>query len=578
MNTLAKDKISSILKNAFSKAAAAGLLADAAGFDIASLTGAVEVPRDAKNGDFAATHALAAAKKLGVPPRSLAGVLAENIELDGTYFGSVSVAGPGFINFTLSQKWYAEALRVIENEGEAYGASDSGRGERVMIEFVSANPTGPMTIGNARGGVLGDALASVLSRAGYDVRREFYVNDAGNQVALFGKSVDARYMQLVLGENAVEFPEKGYQGEDIKELARLIFDENGDSLAALPEEERVRRFIAFGIPRNTERMKLDLERYGINYDTWFLESSLHASGYVDETVELLIKSGLTYEKDGALWLRNTDFGAEKDEVLRRSDGFYSYDAVDIAYHRNKFAERGFDRVINVLGADHHGHTIRFGATMSAPALREALGIKNGKLEFRLMQMVRLTRGGETVKVSKRTGKAITLSDLLDEISVDACRFFFNAKPDNHLEFDLDLAIRQDSENPVYYVQYAHARICSLIRALAAEGFAVKSVAELEAAPSGAQLSALSGEFEKELIKQLALLPDELALAARELDPSRVNRYVTELATRFHKFYTACRIKGEVPDILSARLKLADLTRGVIKNCLTITGVSAPEKM
>jgi arginyl-tRNA synthetase len=401
-------------------------------------------------------------------------------------------------------------------------------------------------------------------------------------------------MQLVLGENAVEFPEKGYQGEDIKELAKLIYDENDDKLAALPEEERVRRFIAFGIPRNTERMKLDLERYGINYDTWFLESSLHSSGYVDETVGLLIKSGLTYEKDGALWLRNTDFGAEKDEVLRRSDGFYSYDAVDIAYHRNKFAERGFDRVINILGADHHGHTIRFGATMSAPALREALGIRNGRLEFRLMQMVRLTRGGETVKVSKRTGKAITLSDLLDEISVDACRFFFNAQPDNHLEFDLDLAIRQDSENPVYYVQYAHARICSLIRALAAEGFDAKSIAELEAAPSGAQLSALSGEPEvaqkgapllslsglpeRELIKQLALLPDELALAARELDPSRINRYVTELATRFHKFYTACRIKGEAPDILSARLKLADLTRGVIKNCLTITGVSAPEKM
>jgi arginyl-tRNA synthetase len=559
MNTRAKDMINALLSAAFAKAG------------LSAVSGAVEIPRDTKNGDFAATHALAAAKKLGMPPRELARVLSGNIELPGTYFDSVFVAGPGFINFTLSRKWYADTLRAIEEEGGRYGSSDMGGGASAMVEFVSANPTGPMTIGNARGGVLGDALASVLSRAGYNVEREFYVNDAGNQVALFGRSVDARYMQLVLGEDAVPFPEKGYHGEDIKELARIIYDENGASLAALPEDERARRFIAFGIPRNIELMKQHLERYGIRYDTWFLESSLHSSGYADETVELLTKRGLTYEKDGALWLRNTAFGAEKDEVLRRSDGFYSYDAVDIAYHRDKFAGRGFDLVINVLGADHHGHTVRFGATMSAPALREALGIKKGELKFLLMQMVRLTRGGETVKVSKRTGKAITLSDLLDEISVDACRFFFNAKPDNHLDFDLDLAVRQDSENPVYYVQYAHARICSLVSALEADGFSAVPVSKL--APG-----TLGSEPERELIKQLALLPDELALAARELDPSRVNRYVVELAARFHKFYTACRIRGEETPVLNARLKLADLTRGVIANCLSIVGVSAPERM
>jgi arginyl-tRNA synthetase len=569
MNTRAKDMINAILADALRRAAAAGLPVDEA--SAAALQGAVELPRDARNGDFAATHALTSSKKLGVAPRELARALADNAELSGTYFDSVSVAGPGFINFTLSRKWYDETLRAIEEEGGRYGSSDAGGGKRVMVEFVSANPTGPMTIGNARGGVLGDALASVLSRVGYDVEREFYVNDAGNQVALFGKSLDARYMQLVLGESAVSFPENGYHGDDIKELAKRVYEESGTSLAELPEEERVRRFIAFGIPRNIKLMKRHLERYGIRYDTWFLESSLHSSGYVDETIELLTRCGLTYEKDGALWLRNTDFGAEKDDVLRRSDGFYSYDAVDIAYHRNKFAVRGFDLVINVLGADHHGHTVRFGATMSAPALREALGIEKGELKFLLMQMVRLTRGGETVKVSKRTGKAITLNDLLDEISVDACRFFFNAKPDNHLEFDLDLAVRQDSENPVYYVQYAHARICSLLRALAAEGFEARPASEIDVA-------ALSGEPERELIKQLALLPDEITLAARELDPSRVNRYVTELASRFHKFYTSRRIKGEDAPILLARLKLADATRAVIANCLSIVGVSAPEKM
>jgi arginyl-tRNA synthetase len=570
MNTRAKDTINALLSAAFAKAAAAGLLAAPAGGP-EELSGAAEIPRDAKNGDFAATHALAAAKKLGMPPRELARILAENMELSGTYFDSVSVAGPGFINFTLSRKWYVDTLRAAEEEGGRYGSSDMGGGARAMVEFVSANPTGPMTIGNARGGVVGDALASVLSRAGYEVEREFYVNDAGNQVALFGRSLDARYMQLVLGEDAVPFPENGYHGEDIKELARLLHGEYGGSLASLPEGERARRFIEFGIPRNTALMKQHLERYGIRYDTWFLESSLHSSGYADETMQLLAERGLTYEKDGALWLRNTDFGAEKDEVLRRSDGFYSYDAMDIVYHRNKFAERGFDLVVDVLGADHHGHTVRFGATMSAPALRDALGIKKGELKFLLTQMVRLTRGGETVKVSKRTGKAMTLNDLLDEISVDACRFFFNAKPDNHMDFDLDLAVRQDSENPVYYVQYAHARICSLISALEADGFAAVPVPEL----SG---GTLGSEPERELIKQLALLPDEIALAARELDPSRVNRYVIELATRFHRFYSACRIRGEETPVLTARLKLADLTRSVIANCLSIIGVSAPERM
>ena len=434
-----------------------------------------------------------------------------------------------------------------------------------MVEFVSANPTGPMTIGNARGGVLGDALASVMQRAGYDVWREFYVNDAGNQVDLFGKSIEARYLQLIKGEDAVEFPDNGYHGDDIKELARLIHERDGDKYLDMDSAERCKAFVEFGLPHNIALMEKHLERYRISFDKWFLESSLHESGYVAETVKLLENAGHTYEKDGAIWLKNTEFGADKDEVLRRANGFYTYYAVDIAYHRNKFIERGFDRVIDVWGADHHGHAIRFAASMTAPEL----GLEDKKLDFLIMQMVRLVRGNEIVKVSKRTGKALTLNDLMDEIGVDACRFFFNAKPDTHLEFDLDLAIRQDSENPVYYVQYAHARICSLLAALAEEGHK----------PDGSVSAALLREpQERELIKQLAQYTDEIRLAARDYDPSRINRYVTELAARFHRFYNACRIKDAEPELLSARLALCDCTRSVIANALSIIGVTAPEKM
>ena len=436
-----------------------------------------------------------------------------------------------------------------------------------MVEFVSANPTGPMTIGNARGGVLGDTLATVLDMAGADVYREFYVNDAGNQVDKFGRSIEARYIQLLKGEDAVEFPEDGYKGEDIRDLAREIIQRDGDRYLIVDSETRRQAFISYGLPKNIALMREHLERYRIHFDNWFLESSLHESGYVAETVELLTKGGHTYEKDGALWLRNTDLGAEKDEVLRRSNGFYTYYAVDLAYHRNKFVERGFDRVIDVWGADHHGHAIRFGKSMTAPEL----GLRGKKLDFLIMQMVRLVRDGETVKVSKRSGKALTLNDLLDEIGVDACRFFFNAKPDTHLEFDLDLAVRQDSENPVYYVQYAHARICSLLAMLAAEGHSVPPVDEIDAGQ-------LTEPQELELIKQLAAFPEEIQLAARDYDPSRVNRFAVELAARFHRFYNACRIRGAEPEVQKARLALCRAAGSVIASALAVLGVSAPEKM
>ncbi len=558
----AKTKADELLRSAYQSAAAKGILPEGVDFK-----GSVDIPKDTRNGDYAANHAMVSAKPMKKSPRQIAEALAAELDLTDTWFDKVEIAGPGFINFRLSPRWYGDVLRTVEAEGKDYGRVDMGHGERVMVEFVSANPTGPMTIGNARGGVLGDTLASVLDRAGYDVWREFYVNDAGNQVDLFGKSIEARYLQLILGEDAVEFPDNGYHGDDIKALAKLIYERDGDKWVNADSAERCKAFVEFGLPYNIERMKRDLERYRIHFDNWFLESSLHESGYVAETIDLLTQAGLTYEKDGALWLKNTELGADKDEVMRRSNGFYTYYAVDIAYHRNKFVERHFDRVIDVWGADHHGHAIRFGNTMKAPAL----GLEGRNLDFLIMQMVRLVRGDEVVKVSKRTGKALTLADLMDEIGVDACRFFFNAKPDTHLEFDLDLAVREDSENPVYYVQYAHARICTLVQALAEAGHAVPPVAEVN-------VELLSTEQEVELIKQISALPEEIRSAARDYDPSRINRYVIELAARFHRFYNACRIKGEADDVLNARLKLADITRQVIAICLDIIGVSAPEKM
>ena len=557
----AKRQIDDLLNDAYSEAREAGKLPGGA-----KLTGSVEIPRETTHGDFAANHAMTGAKELKMAPRKIAEALAEHIKIEGSFFNEFSIAGPGFINFYASKKWYGEVLNTAASMGGDYGAVDVGKGKRVMVEFVSANPTGPMTIGNARGGVLGDTLASILEKAGYDVWREFYINDSGNQVDQFGKSIDARYMQLCLGEENFVFPEDGYHGDDIKDIADLIFKSDGDRHKALQADERVARFTAFALPHNIALMKEHLERYRIIFDEWFPESRLYESGYVEGTIRMLEDGGLTFEKDGALWLKNMELGADKNEVLRRANGFYTYYAVDIAYHRDKL-ERGFDKVVDVWGADHHGHSLRMKATMSTPAL----GVDGDKLDFLIMQMVRLTRDGETVKVSKRTGKALTLNDLLDEISVDACRFFFNARPDSHLEFDLGLAVRQDSENPVYYVQYAHARICSLIAMLASEGHKVPAFTEIDT-------SLLSMELEIELIKQISQLPDEIRLAARDYDPSRINKYVIELAARFHRFYNACRIKGEESGLLMARLLLADVTRIVIKNCLDLLGVTAPEKM
>lgn len=548
-----------------------------------TLGGSVEIPKDTANGDYAANYAMASAKLMRMPPRKVAETLASNMALEGSWFESVDVAGPGFMNFRMGGRWYSDVLKNVAEEGDSFCNCNIGEGKKLMVEFVSANPTGPMHMGNARGGVLGDALASVLSRAGYNVWREFYVNDAGNQIEKFAGSIEARSIQLLKGEDAVEFPEDGYHGDDIKELAKLFCEKYGEGWLELPTAERHKMMAEFGLSVNLPRMKRDLARYGIKYDQWFLESSLHESGYVADSVQKLTEAGCTYEKDGALWLHTSKILSDKllaegkkpedieklelkDDVLRRANGFYTYFAADIAYHRNKFEQRGFDKVINVWGADHHGHVARLKGAM------DALGLDGEhRLDIVLMQLVKLMRGGEVVRMSKRTGKAISLSDLLDEIPVDAARYFFNSRPESPVEFDLDLAVRQDSENPVYYVQYAHARICTMISALKAEGHEVPDISSVD-------LSLLTAEQERELIKQIAMLPEEIRLAARDYDPSRINKYVTELAARFHRFYTACRIKGAEEGVLNARLCLADTVRKVIALSLSVIGVSAPSKM
>lgn len=575
----ARAQVAQLTQNAYEKAAAAGKLSAGA-----QVKATIEIPKDTAHGDYASSFAMAGAKALHMAPRAIAQIIVENLELEGSYFRSVEIAGPGFLNFTLGPKWYGEVLSVVEQDGANYGGSDEGKGEKVMVEFVSANPTGPMHMGNARGGVLGDTLANVLKRDGCDTWKEFYVNDAGNQIHKFAVSIDARYHQLILGEDQVEFPEEGYHGEDIKELARGIYDQHGDSWKDLTEEERLDKMAQYGLSVNIPKMKEDLLRYGISYDEWFFESSLHNSGYVAETVEMLTQRGWTYEKDGALWLNTTQllkekFMAEgktqeqvdkldlKDDVLRRANGFYTYFAADIAYHRNKFAVRGFDKVINVWGADHHGHVARLQAAL------DGLGLDGShRLVVVLMQLVNLLQDGKPVRMSKRSGKAIALHDLLDEVSVDAARFFFNSRTSTSpVDFDLDLAVRQDSENPVYYVQYAHARICSLIARLSTEGACVSKAADVDA-------SVLQASEELTLVKALAQFPEELHLAARDYDPSRINRYLAVLAGDFHRFYNACRIMGEAPEVCAARLKLADTVRAVLANGLELLGVTAPEKM
>jgi len=556
-----KGQIREVLTKAVMEAIAEGLLQDVEVPEIS-----IEKPRERTHGDFSTNIAMTGARIFKKSPREIASVLLDKVKVEGTYIESFEIAGPGFINIKLNEQWLFDALKFIFESGESFGSLDYGKGTKVMVEYVSANPTGPLHMGNARGGALGDCIASVLEKAGYDVTREYYVNDAGNQIEKFALSLELRYLQAVNGEGSVEFPEDCYQGEDIKEHVNDYIREGLEDLTGKDSEYRQKVLRDYALPKNIERIREGLERYGIEFDVWFSEQSLYDSGELRETIEKLKVNGSTVEYDGALWLKGELMDSEKDEVLVKSDESTTYFASDLAYHVNKFNRRGFDRVINLLGTDHHAHALRMKNAMPA------LGIDKDKLELVLFQLVRLMRGGETVRMSKRTGRAVSLDDLLDETGKDAARFFFNMKTaGSHLDFDLDLAVSKSNENPVFYVQYAHARICSMLRILEADGVDVS----FDDCPD---LSVLTTPEEKELIRKLAEYPGEVLLAAESLEPARLTRYVIDTASAFHSFYNACRVKGEEEDLMKARIVAVRSTVSVIRNVLGLLKIDAPEKM
>ena len=574
----AQTQIKNLIAKAVEKAFSAGVLpgAESAPFII-------EIPADKRNGDFSTNAAMVNAKNFRLPPRKIAETIVSFASNEDTYFEKIEVAGPGFINFFLNDAYYADVLLDIRKAGDSYGKSDYGKGKRLNVEFVSANPTGPMHMGNARGGALGDCLASVLEYAGYEVSREFYVNDAGNQIDKFALSLDIRYQQLFKGENSVELPEDSYHGADIKQRAEEFAAVYGDSYLQKSEKERRKALVDFALPKNIENMKKAMEKYRINYDTWFSELTLHNGGELKDTIELLKNRGYTYEKDGALWYKNIEVQTAmlkeqgksqeyidrlelKDDVLVRQNGNPTYFAADIAYHRNKLEKRGFDKAIDVWGADHHGHVARMKGAM------RAVGIDENRLDVLLMQLVRLVSDGNVVRMSKRTGNAITLVDLLEEVPIDAVRFMFNMQePGSVMDFDLDLAVKQSSQNPVYYCQYAHARICSILAKLSLEG---KKVCEC----SKKQLERLTEPEERALIAHLAALPSVIVLAAKNYDPAKVTHYATQLATLFHKYYNACRVNVDDNELMQARLFLCVCVRDTMKNVLRLLKIDAPERM
>ncbi len=549
------------INSALVKAAAEGLLpaAEAAVVNI-------EIPADSSNGDFSSNVAMTLARQLRCAPLKIAQAVCGCIDLSGTCVKRCEAAAPGFLNFYLGDEYYAAILKDITACGDAYGRSDYGAGKKINVEFVSANPTGPMHMGNARGGALGDCLAGVLEAAGYDVTREFYINDAGNQIEKFALSLDIRYQQHFKGVDFIELPEDSYHGDDIIECAEGFAQINGDSYLDRPEDERRAALVAYALPKNIENMQKTLAKYRINYDVWFRESTLHNDGELNETIELMKQKGLTYEKDGALWYKATDHGGEKDEVLIRANGNPTYFTADIAYHRNKLAIRGFDKAIDIWGADHHGHVARMKGAL------EAIGIDGDRLDVILMQLVHLKKNGEIARMSKRTGKAITLVDLLEDIPVDAARFLFNLRePTSQMEFDLDLAAEQSSQNPAYYCQYAHARICSILRKLAEQGIEPEEC-------TTQQLCLLTAPEERELISHLSALTDETVTAARNYDPARITRYAIELATLFHKFYNTCRVNCDDGDLRAARIYLCLCVRSTIANVLKMLKITVPESM
>lgn len=556
----AKQQINELITNAFSRAIENGLLCEG---EINRFI--IEIPADRSHGDFSTNAAMANARVFKTAPAKIADALIKSMNLDGTYFDSCEAAGPGFINFTLGAGYYSDIIKKVGEEKENYGKSDFGNGKKVVVEFVSANPTGPMHVGNARGGAIGDCLAETLLWAGYKAEREFYINDAGNQIHKFGLSLDLRYRQLF--EDGIEMPEDSYHGRDIIEHAKNFAEIYGDKYMHCSEEERRTALVGYALPLNIEGLEKDLLKYRIKYDTWFKESTLHNDGSVNGVIEKLKASGYTYENDGALWLKATEFGCDKDFVLVRSNGIPTYIVPDIAYHYNKLVTRGFDKAVNVLGADHHGYVPRLKAAL------QAIGVDSSRLEVVLMQMVRLiNKDGEIIKASKRSGKAITLVTLLDEVPIDAARFFFNQRePNTHCDFNIDLAVEESSQNPVYYCQYAHARICSILKKMNDKGVCTDCC-------SYEDLSLLTAPEERELIRYIGRLPDEIVASAKSLDPSAVTRYALELAALFHKFYNACRCDIDNEKLRNARLCLCSTVKTVMKNILGLLKIDAPECM
>lgn len=518
----------------------------------------LEVPRDKTHGDFATNIAMLITKEAKKNPREIAALLTGEMDLNKTKIESIQIAGPGFINFYLKENWLQSVIPLVLQEKDQYGSSDFGQGRKVMIEFVSANPTGLLHMGNARGAALGDSLSKIMNFAGYEVKKEFYINDAGNQIENFGKSLEARYFQL-LGRD-FPFPEEGYHGEDIKETVQRIYEVYGNSLEN--DENRVQKLIDIALKEKLAAIREDLKNFGVEYDNWYSEKTLHESGKIQEAIVFLREKGLIYESEGALWLKTTEFGEEKDEVIQRSNGIPTYFAADIAYHKDKF-ERGFDLLINIWGADHHGHVARMKGAMGA------VGYDPENVQIIIMQLVRLFRGKDIVRMSKRTGKYITLNELVDEVGKDAARYFFAMRsPDSHLDFDLDLAKEESSDNPVYYVQYGHARICSIIKASGRDSFEVK--------PENLEL--LKTDEEKALLRKIADFPEEVRLAAKNMEPHKLTNYAHDLASLFHGFYNNCKVIGSEADLMEARLALVYATKITLRNLLILLGVEAPERM
>ena len=522
----------------------------------------LEVPKDKKFGDYATNIAMLLSKKEGKKPRELALLLIELFkETADSQIDKVEIAGPGFINMYLNESYLEEVVKEAVKEKSGYGKNDYLKGKKINLEFVSANPTGLLHMGNARGAAIGDTLANILQAIGGDVTREYYINDAGNQIENFGKSLDARYREA-LGEKNVEFPEDGYYGEDITETIKGYIKKNRDSLLKVSEEERLKALIKYSLTEKLDHIKMNLERFGLRYDVWYKESTIHNSGSIEKTMETLDKSGYTYKKDGAIWFKTTSLGEEKDEVMIRANGHPTYFAADIAYHKDKF-DRGFKTLINIWGADHHGHVARIKKAM------EAIGYEGDRLEVILMQLVRLFKDGEILRMSKRTGTYVTLEELLAEVGVDAARYFFVMRnPDSHLDFDLDLAKSESNDNPVYYIQYAYARICSILRNLD------KDIAEYL---DEGKVS-LSLKIEKDLALKIGELEKVLIEAGTRREPYKIAAYALELATLFNQFYSSCRVLNEEESIKKNRLKLIMAAKYALENVLKILGVRAPERM